>query len=563
MQQASRRHEQRAGGRAEGRAGVRSGGRAGAVALLLAGAVVLTACGSGDSASDGKRGLASDTRGGQRSTGGGQPAPDAVAPEKGRSAAPTGESGDEAEPDAVRPDYLSTFALDVDTASYGYARRTLGDGMMPSPEEVRPEEFVNSFRQGYERPKGPGFSVNVDGARIGSGKGGGGGTGASDWSLLRVGLATRAAPSTAERPPAALTFVVDISGSMAETGRLDLVRKSLVILADELRDDDSLSLVTFSYEAETRLPMTRLMGNRNRIKNVVEKMRPDQSTNVEAGITRGYEESVEGHRKGATNRVVLLSDALANTGDTDAEGILKKIDSTRREYGITLFGVGVGSDYGDAFMERLTNKGDGNTTYVGDEAQARKVFVDQLPAHLEIRARDAKAQVAFDRKTVKQFRLIGYENRKVADEDFRDDGVDGGEVGPGHTVTALYAVRLREGASGTVARATVRWLDPKTREAREETGTATTGAIDGALWGGAGERLQVAAVAAYFADHLRGGDLPGAPGLGELASRAAGLAEATEDSSVTKLAEAIGQADRIEGGSGPDDEPEPDEGEIG
>ncbi|MEU4174688.1 von Willebrand factor type A domain-containing protein [Streptomyces sp. NPDC026589] len=538
------------------------------MALLLAGAMVLTACGSGDNSSGDRRAVSSDTRKGQGSTGGGQPAPDGAAPdgaapEKGRSAAPTGESGDVARLDVPAPDYLSTFALDVDTASYGYARRTLGDGRLPSPEEVRPEEFVNSFRQGYERPKGPGFSVNVDGARIGSGKGGGGGTGASDWSLLRVGLATEAAPSTAERPPAALTFVVDISGSMAETGRLDLVRKSLTILADELRDDDSISLVTFSDEAETRLPMTRIKGNRNRIKDVVGEMRPDQSTNVEAGITRGYEESVEGHRKGATNRVVLLSDALANTGDTEADGILEKIDSTRREYGITLFGVGVGSDYGDAFMEQLTNKGDGNTTYVGDEAQARKVFVDQLPAHLEIRARDAKAQVAFDRKAVKSFRLIGYENRKVADEDFRDDSVDGGEVGPGHTVTALYAVRLREGASGTVAKATVRWLDPKTREAQEETGTATTGAIDGSLWGGAGERLQVAAVAVYFADHLRGGDLPGAPGLDELASRADGLAETTEDSSVTKLAKAIGQADRIERGSGTDDEPEPGEGEIG
>ncbi|MFC8707034.1 von Willebrand factor type A domain-containing protein [Streptomyces anulatus] len=555
MHQVSRRHEKRSGGRA--------GGRAGAVALLLAGAMALTACGSGDSDSGGKRDLSSDTRNGQGSTGGGQPAPDAVAPEKGRSAAPTGDSGDESERDVAPPDYLSTFALDVDTASYGYARRTLGDGMLPSPEDVRPEEFVNSFRQGYERPKGPGFSVNVDGARIGSGQGGGGGTGASDWSLLRVGLATEAAPSTAERPPAALTFVVDISGSMAETGRLDLVRKSLNILTDELRDDDSISLVTFSDEAETRLPMTRLQGNRNRIKDAVEEMQPMQSTNVEAGITLGYEESVEGHRKGATNRVVLLSDALANTGDTNADGILEKIGSARREYGITLFGVGVGSEYGDAFMEQLTNKGDGNTTYVGDEEQARKVFVDQLPAHLEIRARDAKAQVAFDRKTVKQFRLIGYENRKVADEDFRDDSVDGGEVGPGHTVTALYAVRLREGASGTVAKATVRWLDPKTREAREETGTATTGAIDGSLWGGGSDRLQVAAVAAYFADHLRGGDLPGAPGLGELASRAAGLAETTEDSSVTKLARAIGQADRIKGGSETDDEPEPGEGEIG
>lgn len=555
MHQISRRHEKRARDRA--------GGRAGAVALLLAGAMLLTACGGSDSGSEGTRDLTSDTRKGQGSTGGGQPAPDAAAPEKGRGAASAGESGDVARLDVPPPDYLSTFALDVDTASYGYARRTLGDGRLPSPEEVRPEEFVNSFRQGYERPKGPGFSVNVDGARIGSGKGGGGGTGASDWSLLRVGLATEAAPSTAERPPAALTFVVDISGSMAETGRLDLVRKSLTILTDELRDDDSIALVTFSDEAETRLPMTRVKGNRNRIKSAVRNMQPAQSTNVEAGITLGYEKSVDGHRKGATNRVVLLSDALANTGDTEAEGILKKIDSARREYGITLFGVGVGSDYGDAFMEQLTNKGDGNTTYVGDDEQARKVFVDQLPAHLEIRARDAKAQVAFDRKTVKSFRLIGYENRKVADEDFRDDSVDGGEVGPGHTVTALYAVRLREGASGTVAKATVRWLDPKTREAQEETGTATTGAIDGSLWSGGGERLQVAAVAAYFADHLRGGDLPGAPGLGELASRAAGLAETTEDSSVRKLATAIGQADRLRSGSGTGDGPEPSEGEIG
>ncbi|MFI9189921.1 von Willebrand factor type A domain-containing protein [Streptomyces californicus] len=547
----------------------RAGGRAGAVALLLAGALALTACSASDDGSGTAPDLSSGKRQGQGATGGGAPVPDAAAPGSGRSAAPGGEgAADTVRPEPEAPDYRSTFALDVDTASYGYARRTLGDGRLPSPGDVRPEEFVNSFRQGYERPKGPGFAVNVDGARIGPRKGadkaGGEGSGASDWSLLRVGLATEAAPTTAERPPAALTFVVDISGSMAETGRLDLVRTSLDILTDELRDDDSLALVTFSDEAETRLPMTRLGGNRNRIRDVVEELRPAQSTNVGAGVTLGYEESVEGHRKGATNRVVLLSDALANTGDTEAESILEKIDSARREYGITLFGVGVGSDYGDAFMERLTNKGDGNTTYVGDEEQARKVFVDQLPAHLEIRARDAKAQVAFDRKTVRQFRLIGYENRKVADEDFRDDGVDGGEVGPGHTVTALYAVRLREGASGTVATATVRWLDPASRKAREETGTVRTGALEGPLWGDVtGDRLQVAAVAAYFADHLRGGDLPGAPDLSELASRASDLAESTEDSSVRKLATAIGQADRIAGGAGTGDGRGPDEGEIG
>lgn len=207
--------------------------------------------------------------------------------------------------------------------------------------------------------------------------------------------------------------------------------------------------------------------------------------------------------------------------------------------------MGVGSEYGDKLMERLADKGDGHTTYVSTSQQARKVFVDQLPTHIELRARDAKAQVAFDPKTVKQFRLIGYENRAVADEDFRNDRVDGGEVGPGHTVTALYAVRLREGASGHVATATVRWLDPRTRAPHEQTSSVETDAIDGALWDGASKRLQVTAVAAYFAESLRGGSMPGAPGLGELAERAGTLAKSTEDGAVRQLAEAIRQAQKL------------------
>ncbi|MEU8678595.1 von Willebrand factor type A domain-containing protein [Streptomyces sp. NPDC048560] len=519
----------------------------GALALLLAGGMLLTGCGAGPDGSS-----AADRETGTGKSSGGAPAPaapggaaDEVSPEQRESAD---------RDDVAPPDYLSTFALDVDTASYGYARRTLGDGRLPGPETVRPEEFVNSFRQGYQRPEDNGFSVTVDGARAGAD--------ASDWSLVRVGLATKAATDRSERPPAALTFVVDISGSMAEPGRLDLAKKSLGYLTDELRDDDSVSLVTFSDEAETRLPMTRLQGNRTKIRDIVEGMEPEESTNVDAGIRRGYDEAADGHREGATNRVVLLSDALANTGETEADPILERIDSSRREYGITLFGVGVGSDYGDQLMERLTNKGDGHTTYISDETQARKVFVDQLPAHVELRARDAKAQVAFDRETVEQFRLIGYENRKVADEDFRDDSVDGGEIGPGHTVTALYAVRLRDGASGHVATATVRWQDPKTRKAHEETGSVETGEIDGALWGGDNSRLQVTAVAAYFAEALRRSEMPGAPGLGELASRADTLADRTEDSSVRKLATAIEEANRLlGGGDGPDGGG--DEGEIG
>ena len=525
-----------------------------AAAVLAAGMLLTTGCGAGASTD---RSSHSDAK----------PAPVPIAPDGGGGAPATGadgaadgqRQGDEArESRPVAPDYLSTFALDVDTASYGYARRTLEDGHLPQAGDIRPEEFVNSFRQDYPRPTGDGFSVTVDGARPGivdgeisrqdggeAGSEAGGEVDGEDWSLVRVGLSTRTSDRKGERPPAALTFVIDISGSMAEPGRLDLVKESLGILTDQLRDDDSIALVTFSDEAKTRLRMTRIDGNRDRIHSVVDSLEPTDSTNVEAGVKTGYDEAVEGRRRGATNRVVLLSDALANTGETEADAILDRIDDARREYGITLFGVGVGSEYGDALMERLADKGDGHTTYVSSSEQARKVFVEQLPTHVELRARDAKAQVAFDPKTVKQFRLIGYENRAVADDDFRNDRVDGGEVGPGHTVTALYAVRLREGTSGHLATATVRWLDPRTRAPHEQTGSIETDAADDALWDGSSKRLQVTAVAAYFAESLRGGSMPGAPGLGALAQRARKLATATEDSAVRQLADAIDQARRL------------------
>ncbi|MEV0776783.1 von Willebrand factor type A domain-containing protein [Streptomyces sp. NPDC050428] len=530
------------------------------VALLAGGLLLLTGCsgadtsdasrkadgpgpgsafgdgsGAGSGSGSGGRGAAGSADG----TGQGEGQRDG---EQKRDVGPEGEF-------APEPDYLSTFALDVDTASYGYALRTLGEGRLPDPGTVRPEEFVNSFRQDYERPEGDGFSVTVDGAAA---------PGADDdWSLVRVGLATRLADHEGERPPAALTFVIDTSGSMAEPGRLDLVKESLGILTDELRGDDSIALVTFSGRAETRLPMTRIGDSRSRIHDVIEELEPADSTNLGAGVENGYAEAVDGRRSGATNRVVLLSDALANTGETEADAILERIAQARTEHGITLFGVGVGSDYGDALMERLADRGDGHTTYVSDREQARKVFVDQLPMNVELRARDAKAQVAFDRDTVERFRLIGYENRAVADEDFRDDRVDGGEVGPGHTVTALYAVRLRPGASGEVAKATVRWLDPGTRAPHERSGSIRASAVDTRLWGDAKPRLQVTAVAAYFALALRGespdgdteshGALPGAPGLGELEKRARTLAASTEDGSVKELAEAIGQASRASG----------------
>ncbi|MFJ5213490.1 von Willebrand factor type A domain-containing protein [Streptomyces sp. NPDC088354] len=438
-------------------------------------------------------------------------------------------------------DELSTFALDVDTASYGYAKRQLGNGELPEPSAVRYEEFVNSFRQDYPSPDGDGFSVTADGARTpGAG---------SRWSLLRIGLATRPADKAA-RKPAALTFVVDVSGSMAEPGRLDLVQKALRSAVGELRGDDSLSVVTFSERARVALPMTRLGadGARAHAREVIDGLRPEQSTNLEAGLRAGYDVALEGARAGVTNRVVLLSDALANTGETEPDALLERIDRARREHGVTLYGVGVGSEYGDALMEELADKGDGHTSYVSTEGEARALFVDQLPANVELRARDAKAQVAFDEQTVERYRLIGFEDRAVADEDFRDDAVDGGEVGPGHTVTALYAVRLRPGARGHVATATVRWLDPASRAPHEESAAIEADRLAAPLWDPAtSPRLRVDAVAAYFADALRTystGDeqLPGAPGLAELADRARALADTTEDPAVADLAESVDRA---------------------
>ncbi|MFE1951883.1 von Willebrand factor type A domain-containing protein [Streptomyces sp. NPDC059524] len=496
------------------------------VDAALAGGLLLTGCGASDT--DGMS-SAEDKRLPAVGSGGAQGGPAA-------SVAPDDERRD-------MSDNRSTFALDVDTASYGYARRTLADGRLPEPDTVRPEEFVNSFRQGYRRPDGNGFSVTVDGAR----------SGADGWRLMRVGLATAQASASGERPPAALTFVIDISGSMAEPGRLDLVKESLGTLTDQLGADDSIAVVTFSDEAETVLPMTRLGARdgaaRDRVHRAVGRLEPTDSTNLDAGIRTGYDTAVEGVREGATNRVVLLSDALANTGETDADAILERIGDARREHGITLFGVGVGSDYGDALMERLADKGDGHTTYVSTPADARKVFVDQLPANVQLRARDAKAQVVFDRENVTDFRLLGYENRRVADDDFRDDTVDGGEIGPGHTVTALYAVKVREGAEGRVAEATVRWLDPESRAPRERSGTVSAAALDRPLWSEATPpRLRLSAAAAYFAHRLGGsGDtpFPGEPPLDRLAAHVRELGASTEDPDVRDLAEAIEEAEGL------------------
>jgi Ca-activated chloride channel family protein len=458
-------------------------------ASALAVALVATGCAGGaQNSNTSGQGAGGDRAPRQALPGQRVPGPGLAAPPEG------GEQGGD-EPTGTATSYLSTFALDVDTASYGFAQRALTDGRLPDPGTVRPEEFVNQFRQGYPEPDGNGFSITADGGRLGATDGG-------DVRMLRVGLQTRVASKGARRD-ANLTFVVDTSGSMAEPGRLDLVKDALHTLVGQLRSTDKVAIVAYESDARMVRPMISA-ANRRDLDDAIDDLRPGSSTNLEAGVVLGYKEARRNFRAGVTNRVILASDGLANTGDTDSAAILRKVaDEAGR--GVSLLCVGVGSDYGDSLMEQLADHGDGRAVYVSERSKAREMFVHELPATLELRARDAKAQVAFDSQQVESFRLIGYDDRGLKAEDFRNDTVDGGEIGPGHSVTALYAVRLRPGAAGHLGDVTVRWQDPGTRRPQENGRTITVSDLAPELWSAGSARLRVDAAAAYFAELLRDG----------------------------------------------------------
>jgi Ca-activated chloride channel family protein len=436
----------------------------------------------------------------------------------------------------VEDDPQSTFAIDVDTASYGYARRLITDGRRPDAGQVRPEEFVNSFAQEYPEPRGDGFAVHLDGARLPEFHEAG-----SDVRLMRVGLRTRGEDAKT-REDAALTFVVDVSGSMSEPGRLDLVQDALHTLINELRPTDSVAIVAFSGEAEVVREMTRVADARA-LHDAVDALRTRSSTNLEAGLVLGYQVARDGFRPGRTNRVIVLSDGLANAGSTDAEPILRRVSEEAGKE-IALLGVGVGSEYGDTLMEQLADRGDGFVVYVSEPAHAREVFVNQLPAALAVRALDAKVQVTFDPAAVRSYRLIGYENRAVADEDFRNDRVDGGEVGPGHSVTALYAVRLapETAVSERVARVQARWLDPVSRQPAESYDSLTVADLS-TPFDRSAPRLRVCYAAAFFAEALRGGKEASLDDLVPVARRAG---EETGDPAVRDLTSLIGKAGEVD-----------------
>lgn len=390
-------------------------------------------------------------------------------------------------------DHFSTFGMDVDTASYSVARRYLRDGLLPPPEAVRVEEFVNAFDYSYEPPSHGAFAVHIEGApsRFGEGK---------RLQLLRIGIQGRAVPD-ADRKDAILTFVIDVSGSMAMENRLGLVKRALTLLVEQLRPGDEVGIVIYGSRAKVLLPHTGVEG-RTEILAVINSLAPEGATNAEEGLRMGYDLALRNARFGSINRVILCSDGVANVGETGPDAILREVRSHVEE-GITLTTIGFGmGNFNDILMEQLANKGNGSYAYVDTLYEARRIFVENLTGTLQVIARDAKVQVEFNPQVVSRFRLLGYENRRLDHEDFRDDDADGGEIGSGHSVTALYEIKLHEGAVGQLAAVFIRHEDPDTRQVTEVSEDIFATEL-AAAFEDASPEFQLAAAIAEFAEILR------------------------------------------------------------
>jgi len=421
-------------------------------------------------------------------------------------------------------DHLSTFGLDVDTGSFNVIRRYLEDGHRPDRASVRLEEVVNFFDYGDPAPAHGDFAVRLEGAPNPFGPQGGVN---ERHRLVRVAIKAREVDA-ARRKPSVLTFVVDVSGSMDQENRLGLVKRALGLLLGELREDDRVGLVVFGSEARTILEPTT---DRSAIREAIERLRAEGSTNAEAGLSLGYDVARRAYRSDANNRLILCSDGVANVGNTGPKSILKRI-GTETKHGIDLSTVGFGmGNYNDVLMEQLADKGDGRYAYVDTIEEAQRIFVEGLAGTLQTIAKDAKVQVEFDPRVVQSWRLLGYENRDIADDKFRDDTVDAGDIGAGHSVTALYEVKLAERpAAGkpnpAVATVHLRWFSKESERVIESVQALPLDRLS-AKWKNASPAFRLATLAGQFAEILRGSHWAKGESPVEVARRARELADRT------------------------------------
>jgi Ca-activated chloride channel family protein len=325
---------------------------------------------------------------------------------------------------------LSTFSVDVDTASYTNVRRFLTAGTLPPPDAVRIEELINYFHFDYpDAHDGRPFSVTTE-------------VGPCPWddrhALALVGLQTRRIALEAT-PPRNLVFLLDVSGSMEPQNRLPLIQSAMLMLADTLRAEDSVAVVVYAGASGVALPATS-GDHHDAIASAITRLRAGGSTNGAEGIRLAYDIASRHFVKGGIKRVILATDGDFNVGVTSPADLVKLIEGERKS-GVFLSVLGVGDDnLNDGTMEKLADAGNGNYAYLDTLAEARRVLVQQASATLVTVAKDVKVQVEFNPRHVDGYRLIGYEDRVLANEDFRDDRKDAGDMGAGHSVTALYEI---------------------------------------------------------------------------------------------------------------------------
>ncbi|MBN1886905.1 MAG: VWA domain-containing protein [Thermoflexales bacterium] len=444
-------------------------------------------------------------------------------------------------------DHFSTFAMDVDTASYAVMRRYVNDGNLPPAEAIRVEEFINYFNYDYPAPESgtsapDAFAIHLEGAPSPFG--------GEKYYLLRVGLQGRRIP-TDQRKDAVLTFVIDVSGSMSREDRLGLVKQALALLVEELRPTDQVGIVVYGSRGRVVLEPTPA-SNASQIMAAINSLQPEGSTNAEEGLRLAYQMASRAFRSDAINRVILCSDGVANVGKTGPDSILKEIKK-HADGDITLSTVGFGmGNFNDILMEQLADDGNGNYAYVDTLDEAHRIFVENLTGMLQVIAKDAKVQVDFNPELVSRYRLIGYENRDVADEDFRNDTVDAGEVGSGHNVTALYEIKFKEDLTGLgdlsglkALTVFVRYQDPETSQVHEINQGLVLSQFASAFET-TSPRFQLAASVAEYAEILRESYWAKDSSLENVQGLAQRVKEAMPgDADVAEFAQLVGRAAQI------------------
>ncbi len=433
-------------------------------------------------------------------------------------------------------DRLSTFGLDVDTGSYTVVRRYLTDGNLPPREAIRVEEMVNFFDYGDPAPRRDDFALYAEAAPTPFARG-------ERYRLVRFAVKAREVEAR-DRKPALLIFTVDVSGSMAQENRLELVKDSLAMLLDELGPHDRVGLVVYGTNGRVLLEPT---GDLAAIRRAIEMLRAEGATNAEEGLALAYDLADRFFRPGAINRVILCSDGVANVGATGPESIGRRIEAAAGK-GIELTTVGFGmGNYNDVLMEQLADRGDGSYAYVDDFEEARRIFVENLTGTLQTVAGDAKVQVEWNPDVVARWRLLGYENRDIADEKFRDDTVDAGEIGAGHAVTALYEIKLQPDVSSRALAATLslRWRSKASGKVEETAKKLIVGDIASSFEEGS-SALRLAAVAGELGEQLKGSYWAKDGTFGALLGRAQEVsAERAGRADVAELVNLIANAGRL------------------